>query len=88
MLFASFIGSPAIHGDREEDGDADDVRSGFNYLSENQNEKQKVSETMLGWHMKYGQGEDIGAPNYDKEISHNHIPLLTNGTEVCKLVYI
>lgn len=32
--------------------------------------------------MTYGRGEDIGGPNFDKEVSHNHIPLLTNGTEV------
>lgn len=29
--------------------------------------------------MNYGRGEDIVAPNYDKEVSHNHLPLLTNG---------
>ncbi|CAB4268097.1 unnamed protein product [Prunus armeniaca] len=75
-------GSPAILGDREEDGDADDGTSDFNYTSENQNEKQKIAERMLSWHMTYGRGEDIGAPNYDKEVSHNHIPLLTNGQEV------
>ncbi|PQP98829.1 Cellulose synthase [Prunus yedoensis var. nudiflora] len=75
-------GSPAILGDREEDGDGDDGTSDFNYTSENQNEKQKIAERMLSWHMTYGRGEDIGAPNYDKEVSHNHIPLLTNGQEV------
>ncbi|OMO69773.1 Cellulose synthase [Corchorus capsularis] len=77
-------GSPAIVGDREEDGDADDGASDFNYSSENQNQnqKQKIAERMLSWHATYGRGEDVGAPNYDKEVSHNHIPLLTNGQEV------
>lgn len=32
--------------------------------------------------MTYGRGEDVGPPNYDKEVSHNHIPLLTSGQEV------
>ncbi|KAK7853442.1 cellulose synthase a catalytic subunit 3 [udp-forming] [Quercus suber] len=75
-------GSPAILGDREEDADADDGGSDFNYNSEDQNQKQKIAERMLSWHMTYGRGEDVGAPSYDKEVSHNHIPLLTNGTEV------
>lgn len=83
-LFALLIpGSPAILGDREEDVDADEVASDFNYTSEDQNQKQKIAERMLSWHMTYGRGEDVVvAPTYDKEVSHNHIPLLTNGTEV------
>jgi hypothetical protein len=76
-------GSPAILGDREEDVDADEVASDFNYTSEDQNQKQKIAERMLSWHMTYGRGEDVVvAPTYDKGVSHNHIPLLTNGTEV------
>lgn len=75
-------GSPAILGDREADGDADDGASDFNYSSENQNQKQKISERMLSWHMRYGQGEDVSAPKYDNEVSHNHIPRLTGGQEV------
>ena len=75
-------GSPAIVGDREEDGDADDGTSDFNYPSEDQNQKQKISERMLSWHMAYGRGEDVRAPKYDNEVPHNHIPLLTNGQEV------
>nr|AEP33554.1 cellulose synthase catalytic subunit [Gossypium davidsonii]AEP33555.1 cellulose synthase catalytic subunit [Gossypium klotzschianum] len=74
-------GSPAILGDRETGGDADDGASDFNY-SENQEQKQKLAERMQGWNAKYGRGEDVGAPTYDKEISHNHIPLLTSGQEV------
>jgi cellulose synthase A len=42
---------------------------------------------MLSWQMTYGRGEDSGAPNYDKEVSHNHIPLLTNGHEVSQSAY-
>jgi cellulose synthase A len=75
-------GSPAILGDREEDGDADDGAIDFNYSSENKNQKQKIAERMLSWQMMFGRGEDLGAPNYDKEVSHNHIPLITNGHEV------
>lgn len=67
-------GSPAILGDREEDGGADDGASDFNYNSENQNQKR-----MLGWQMAYGRSEEVGAPNYDKEVSHNHIPMLSSG---------
>nr|ADZ16121.1 cellulose synthase A3 [Gossypium raimondii] len=75
------IGSPAILGDRETGGDADNGASDFIY-SENQEQKQKLAERMQGWNAKYGRGEDVGAPTYDKEISHNHIPLLTSGQEV------
>ena len=42
---------------------------------------------MLSWHMTYGRAEEIGAPNYDKEVSHNHIPLLTSGQEVVHSAY-
>ena len=82
------LGSPAILGDREEDADADDGGSEFNYNSEDQNQKQKIAERMLSWHMTYGRGEDVGAPSYDKEVSHNHIPLLTNGTEVILFFFL
>lgn len=33
--------------------------------------------------MSHGREEGLGAPKYDKEVSQNHIPLLTNGTDVC-----
>lgn len=83
LIFVLLLpGSPAILGDREEDADADDGASDFNYTSEEQNQKQKIAERMLSWPMAYGRGEDVGAPSYDKEVSHNNIPLLTNGTEV------
>jgi len=36
--------------------------------------------------MAYGRGEEVDAPNYDKEVSHNHIPRLTGGQEVVQLV--
>lgn len=76
-----FPGSPAILGDQEEGADADDSVSDFNY-SENQNLNRKTEERILSWHMQYGQNEDVSAPNYDKEVSHNHIPRLTSGQEV------
>jgi len=40
---------------------------------------------MLGWQMAYGRAEEVGAPNYDKEVSHNHIPMLSGGQEVVQL---
>ncbi|CAM8952457.1 unnamed protein product [Rhodiola kirilowii] len=69
-------GSPAILGEKDEDGE--DGASDVNYPSDNQNQKQKIAERMLSWQMTYGRGD----PNYDKEVSHTNIPLLTNGTEV------
>ncbi|CAI8607508.1 unnamed protein product [Vicia faba] len=75
-------GSPAIIGDSEVDGGADDGVSDFNYELENQNQKQKISDRMLGWQLTLGRSEEVGVPNYDKDVSHNHIPRLTNGQEV------
>ncbi|KAE8727467.1 Actin-related protein 7 [Hibiscus syriacus] len=40
------------------------------------------SERMLSWHATYARGEDVSAPNYDKEVLITHLPLLTNGQEV------
>lgn len=74
-------GSPAILGDREEDGGADNDANDFKYNSETQTQKQKIAERMLSWQMAYGRGEEVDAPNYDKEVSHNHIPRLTGGQE-------
>lgn len=79
-------GSPAILGDREEDGGADNVANDFKYNSETQSQKQKIAERMLSWQMAYGRGEEVDAPNYDKEVSHNHVPRLTGGQEVVQLV--
>ncbi|CAK8539816.1 unnamed protein product [Lathyrus sativus] len=75
-------GSPTMVGDSEEDGCADDGVSDFNDELENQNQKQKISDRMLGWHLTLERSEKAGVPNYDKEVSHNHIPRLTNGQEV------
>jgi len=84
-------GSPAILGDTEEDGaatdGATDGASDFNYDSDHQNQKQKISERMLSWQLTYARGEEVGAPHYDKEVSHNHIPLLTSGQEVIQLAF-
>ena len=76
-------GSPAILGDRDEDVDVDDETTNFPFSSQAQNEKQKTSDRTMNWHMTYGRGDDTNAPVYDKEVSHNHIPLLTSGHEVC-----
>lgn len=71
-------GSPPVYG--VEDGDAQDVGSDFNYSTENQDHKQKIAERMLSWHMTYGRTtEDVNTPNYDKEVSQNHIPRLISG---------
>ncbi|KAA0058629.1 cellulose synthase A catalytic subunit 3 [Cucumis melo var. makuwa] len=47
-----------------------------------QKQKQKIAERMMSWQMPYGHARDLPPPNYDKEVSLNHIPLLTNGQEV------
>ncbi|WCJ18426.1 Cellulose synthase family protein [Euphorbia peplus] len=78
-------GSPAILGDREEDdadADPDDAVKDFSYSSEMHNQKEKIAERMLSWQMTYGRAQDVVVPTYDKEVSHNHIPLLTDGNEV------
>ncbi|KAF5195569.1 Cellulose synthase A catalytic subunit 3 [UDP-forming] [Thalictrum thalictroides] len=69
-------GSPPVHDHEMEDGDVDDVASNFNYSSGNQD--QKIAEQRLSYRMTYGRGEDVTTPNFDKEVSHNHIPLLTS----------
>lgn len=79
LPFDFVSGSPAVGGDREEDMAAADGAS--DYETESQNPK-KISERMLSWQMKYGQSEEVGAPKYDKEVPHSHIPLLTGGKEV------
>lgn len=81
-------GSPAIHGDGEDDGSADENATDVQYSAENPTQKQKVAERMLSWHMTYGRGEEVGVPKYDKEVSQNHVPLLTNGTDVYLWVLI
>lgn len=74
-------GSPAVLGDEDDvelDDDNDDAID-LNYISESQKQKQKIEEHMMNWRMSYGQAQDLPPPNYDKEVSLNHIPLLTNG---------
>ncbi|GAB4851609.1 Cellulose synthase A catalytic subunit 3 [UDP-forming] [Ancistrocladus abbreviatus] len=74
-------GSPPVHGETMEDSDVDDVVSDANY-SGNQDQKEKPPDRMLNWHLNHGQGEDVGAPNFEKEVPINHIPLLTSGRSV------
>ncbi|XP_058072776.1 cellulose synthase A catalytic subunit 3 [UDP-forming]-like isoform X1 [Magnolia sinica] len=72
-------GSPPVLGDEGEDGDVDEVAGDFNYLSGNQNQKQKIAERMLSWKMSYGRMEDVGALKYDgDEVPHNHIPMISS----------
>ncbi|VVB13296.1 unnamed protein product [Arabis nemorensis] len=66
-------GSPAIPGDKDEDVLADEATVEFNYP-----QKEKISERMLGWHLTRGKSEEMGQPEYDKEVSHNHLPRLTS----------
>lgn len=66
-------------GDSEEDVGADDGDL------ENPNQKQKISDSMFGWQLTLERSEEVGIPNYDTEVSHNHIPRLTNGQEVIQL---
>lgn len=60
----------------------DEVAKDFKYTSQDHGAKQKLEERSLSWHMSYGRGEDVAPPNYDKEVSLNHIPLLTHGPSV------
>ena len=60
----------------------DDVPKDIKYSSQDQGEKQKIVERSMSWQMSYGQGEDVARPTYDKEVSLNRIPLLTNGFSV------
>jgi cellulose synthase A len=75
------LGSPAIIGDSEEDDCAND----FNYDLENQNQKEKISDSMLGWQLTLGRSGELSDPNYEKEVPRNHIPQLSSGQEVIQL---
>lgn len=80
MYVYSFLplGSPSIQGEEVEDADVNDAANGSNYKLgiQDRNLNKKAQP------MSYGRGEDVGPPNYDKEVSLNHIPLLTNGCSV------
>ena len=39
---------------------------------------------MLGWHLTRGKSEEMGQPEYDKEVSHNHLPRLTSRQDVSR----
>ncbi|ONM10558.1 Cellulose synthase-5 [Zea mays] len=81
-------GSPPVHGEENEDVDADDV-SDYNYqASGNQDQKQKIAERMLTWRTN-SRGSDIGLAKYDSgeighgkydsgEIPRGYIPSLTH----------
>jgi len=79
-------GSPAVHGDKVEDSDVDDVVSSINEPSASQIAKEKPPERMLSWHMNHGQSSgELGPPSYDKEVPIGHIPRLNSGCTVYKL---
>ncbi|CAO1941523.1 unnamed protein product [Urochloa humidicola] len=81
-------GSPPVHGEENEDIDADDV-SDYNYpASGNQDQKQKIAERMLTWRTN-SRGSDVGLAKYDSgeighgkydsgEIPRGYIPSLTH----------
>lgn len=71
------LGSPAIPSDKDKDDLADEATVEFSYP-----QKEKISERMLGWHLTRGKGEEMGQPEYDKEVSHNHLPRLTSRQDV------
>lgn len=60
------LGSPAVHGDSEETGDADEGGSDLNYTPENQTEKLKIAQRSPSWRTNYGQLENSGASNYGR----------------------
>ena len=82
------LGSPPVHGEENEDVDADDV-SDYNYpASGNQDQKQKIAERMLTWRTN-SRGSDVGLAKYDSgeighgkydsgEIPRGYIPSLTH----------
>ncbi|RLN39628.1 putative cellulose synthase A catalytic subunit 2 [Panicum miliaceum] len=81
-------GSPPVHGEENEDVDADDV-SDYNYpASGNQDQKQKIAERMLTWRTN-SRGSDVGLAKFDSgeighgkydsgEIPRGYIPSLTH----------
>ncbi|WVZ60970.1 hypothetical protein U9M48_010916 [Paspalum notatum var. saurae] len=81
-------GSPPVHGEENEDVDADDV-SDYNYpASGNQDQKHKIAERMLTWRTN-SRGSDVGLAKYDSgeigdakydsgEIPRGYIPSLTH----------
>ncbi|KAL0900428.1 hypothetical protein Bca101_084389 [Brassica carinata] len=73
-------GSPAIPGDKDEDGFADDSGSEFSYTENSL--KEKISEGMLGWHLTHGKGKEIQHSDSDQEVSPNPIPRLISRQEV------
>ncbi|ONM10559.1 Cellulose synthase-5 [Zea mays] len=87
-LSTSATKSPPVHGEENEDVDADDV-SDYNYqASGNQDQKQKIAERMLTWRTN-SRGSDIGLAKYDSgeighgkydsgEIPRGYIPSLTH----------
>ncbi|KAL6997784.1 cellulose synthase (UDP-forming) [Sarracenia purpurea var. burkii] len=64
-------GSTAIHGEGEE-GDTDVGANKFRYSSENQNEKQKVTERMVSWHLTYDMDE-VETLGFQTMIKRSHI---------------
>ncbi|KAL9250877.1 Cellulose synthase A catalytic subunit 3 [UDP-forming]-like protein [Drosera capensis] len=56
-------GSPPVHGEQAEESDLDEV--------------EKPLEHMANWHMEGGKGLDIGRSSYEKDVSTNHIPILS-----------
>lgn len=77
------LGSPSIQGEEVEDTDVNDAANGSNYKLGLQDRNQnKKAQPIQSSDMSYGRGEDVGPPNYDKEVSLNHISLLTNGRSV------
>ncbi|KAG2534412.1 hypothetical protein PVAP13_9NG063509 [Panicum virgatum] len=88
-------GSPPVHGEENEDVDADDV-SDYNYpASGNQDQKQKIAERMLTWRTN-SRGSDVGLAKYDSgeighgkydsgEIPRGYIPSLTHSQSIVQI---
>lgn len=65
------------------DADVDDVAIDLNYPSENQDQKQKITDRMMTWRVNNGQGEHSGPPKYDSgEILPNHMHYPTHSRTV------
>ncbi|GAB2232710.1 hypothetical protein Droror1_Dr00011757 [Drosera rotundifolia] len=80
--YKRFKGSPAVHGDLEEDLPAIDGNNELNFSSGSHGDLQSTTQRLLGWHRTTGSlGDDIEGPSYNKEVPLSRVAYLTNGRE-------
>ncbi|KAL9251408.1 Cellulose synthase A catalytic subunit 3 [UDP-forming]-like protein [Drosera capensis] len=80
--YKRFKGSPAVHGDLEEDLPAIDGNNELNFSSGSHGDLHSTTQRLLGWHRTTGSlGDDIEGPSYNKEVPPSRVVYLTNGRE-------